>query len=122
VLVVSGHAPAAYAPLLATLPPAAATVVVLMGMAERGGIAACLDRAGWAGDTPAAIVSNASRPEQHVWHGTLGELAAGGGPDLDAGPGVIIIGEVVSLAGAADRAVFRSAEEKPWQSTTIPRR
>src|SRR5438132_767063 len=37
--VVSGHAESAYAPLLSTLPPGAATVVVLMGLANRADIA-----------------------------------------------------------------------------------
>src|SRR5690606_3561180 len=39
-LVVSGHAPEAWAPLLGAIPPGAATVVVLMGKRTRGDIAA----------------------------------------------------------------------------------
>src|SRR5207245_5443307 len=46
-LVVSGHAEAAFAPALGSLAPGAATVVVLMGISTRAGIAALLISRGW---------------------------------------------------------------------------
>ena len=46
-VVVSGHAEAAYSPVLGALPPDAVTVVILMGAVERSGIRRCLERAGW---------------------------------------------------------------------------
>jgi siroheme synthase len=57
-----------------------ATIVVLMGLAERRGIRTCLADAGWSPETPAAIVRSASQPDQRVWFGTLNSLDAGDGP------------------------------------------
>jgi uroporphyrin-III C-methyltransferase/precorrin-2 dehydrogenase/sirohydrochlorin ferrochelatase len=122
VVVVSGHSRAIYAGLLAALPPKSATIVVLMGMAERAWIAASLLGARWPTDTAVALVINASRPDQDVWRGTLGGLANGESPDVRDAPGVIIIGDVVSLADRADELrAGAGAEEKPWPFKTIPR-
>ncbi len=95
-LVVSGHAEAAYRPVLSALPPGSATVVVLMGLVNRSAIAALLLERGWSPATPAAVCLAASGPEQATWTGRLDELAS----DMDTGnsPGTIVIGEVVSLA------------------------
>src|SRR5207253_3412936 len=62
-LVVSGHAEAAYASVLGSLAPGAATVVVLMGLASRAEVAGALLRRGWDGATPAAVVLGASTPD-----------------------------------------------------------
>lgn len=96
-LVVSGHAPAAYAPALGSLTPGALTVVVLMGLASRGAIASLLIHRGWPARTPAAIVLGAAHAGAHTWTGTLGELAAAELPDTGA-PGTIVIGDVVTVA------------------------
>jgi siroheme synthase len=55
---------------------------------------------GWAETTPAAIVMNASQPDQRTWIGTLAGL--GDAPDIDEhqAPGVLVIGEVVALSAA----------------------
>ena len=104
-VVVSGHADSAWQPALDSLAPAAVTVVVLMGLAHRGAIAARLLGRGWSAQTPAAIVWAASRAEGSTWRGTLGELAVANleaeanTPEPDA-PGTIVIGAVVSLAEA----------------------
>ncbi len=45
-----------------------------MGAVERSGIRRCLERAGWNPGTPAAIITNASQPDQRVWIGTLATL------------------------------------------------
>jgi uroporphyrin-III C-methyltransferase/precorrin-2 dehydrogenase/sirohydrochlorin ferrochelatase len=95
-VVVSGHAEATYGPILTALPANVITVVVLMGLAERARIAQRLVDSGWRRETPAAIAINASHPNAQKWIGTLAslnELEA----DADAA-GVIVIGEVVSLA------------------------
>lgn len=119
-LVVSGHAPAAYAPVLAALPPGSVTIVVLMGMSARAAIADLLGRVGWAPETPAAIVTSASQPDQRAWIGTLSALAGldvGARPD----PGVIVIGDVVSLAAAPSLATtLMQQETSSWQPTRIP--
>jgi uroporphyrin-III C-methyltransferase/precorrin-2 dehydrogenase/sirohydrochlorin ferrochelatase len=121
-VVVSGHAPEGYAALLGALPPGSATIVVLMGVRERARVAACLMEAGWPAATPAAVVLGASRPTQRVWTGTLGTV---GPSDVRAGddPGVLVIGDVVSVSTDSAAAAARSftVEERSWQSTTIPR-
>src|SRR3954452_11417212 len=48
-VVVSGHAESAYRPVLGSVAPGSATLVVLMGLATRPAIAHALREAGWAG-------------------------------------------------------------------------
>jgi uroporphyrin-III C-methyltransferase / precorrin-2 dehydrogenase / sirohydrochlorin ferrochelatase len=100
-VVVSGHADEAWQPALDSLAPGAVTVVVLMGLAHRGAIAARLLERGWSAQTPAAIVWAASRAEGSTWRGTLSELAAAT-PSTESAeaPGTIVVGAVVSLAEA----------------------
>jgi uroporphyrin-III C-methyltransferase len=94
--VVSGHAASAFGPAIDSIAPKALTLVVLMGLATRGDVAARLVARGWPAATPAAIVQGASWADERRWIGTLGELAAADlAPEL---PGVIVIGDVVSLA------------------------
>jgi siroheme synthase len=94
-VVVSGHAEEAYAPVLASLAPGSATLVLLMGIATRAATAALLVARGWPKNTPAAILFSASRPDAFTWRGTLGGIA--GAPTTGA-PGVIVIGATVALA------------------------
>jgi uroporphyrin-III C-methyltransferase/precorrin-2 dehydrogenase/sirohydrochlorin ferrochelatase len=97
--VVSGHAEAAYAPILDGVAPGALTLVVLMGVKQRGQIAARLIARGWSATTPAALLFGASQPGSFTRHTTLSELVATGGDDIATElPGVLVIGEVVSLA------------------------
>jgi len=100
--VVSGHAEAAYAPILDSIAPSALTLVVLMGTAQRAQIAARLIARGWAAHTPAALLFGASQPggfTQLTTLAELGDLATTGGAELATElPGVLVIGEVVSLA------------------------
>ncbi|MGQ0732089.1 MAG: uroporphyrinogen-III C-methyltransferase [Acidobacteriota bacterium] len=94
VLVTTGHDPDRFARLVASVAPDAATIVVLMGTAQRADIARALVEAGWRSSMPAAIVWNASLPDQTVWAGTLNGLASA--DDLgDAG--TIVVGDVVAL-------------------------
>lgn len=94
-VVVSGHAEDAYGPVLRSLAPGAATLVILMGIATRSATAALLLARGWPADLPAAVLFSASRPDASVWRGTLGTLATA--PATEA-PGVIVIGRTVALA------------------------
>ena len=99
--VVSGHAPAAYADMLAALPTTGITLVVLMGFAARADIAARLLKRGLAPATPAALIMGATTPDQQLWTGRLDELAAAGTetPRMPTGaPVLIVVGDVVSLA------------------------
>jgi uroporphyrin-III C-methyltransferase len=112
-VVVSGHAESAYAPLLSSVAPGSATVVVLMGLANRAAIAALLLRSGWPGDTPAAIVLDASHPSATSWTGTLGTLSRCNVSDeRPESTGVLVVGEVVSLS-AAIAAVPRERRGAP---------
>jgi siroheme synthase len=94
--VVSGHAEAAYAPILDGIAPGSLTLVVLMGVRTRGAIASRLVARGWPASTPAAIVHGASHPGSITWVGDLATL--GNASFATELPGVLVIGEVVSLA------------------------
>ena len=59
-VVVSGHATAAYAPILSSLAPQSATVIVMMGLGSSAAIAALLIERGWTPSTPAAVVFGAA--------------------------------------------------------------
>jgi uroporphyrin-III C-methyltransferase len=108
VVIVSGHAPEAYEPLLSALPSHGATVVVLMGMTERAHIAELLLTCGWRLDTPAAIVTNASRRGERIWHDTLIALSTHSRDVVHPEPGVLIIGDVVRV-GAVIAAAMHAA-------------
>ena len=95
--VVSGHDERAFAASIGRLEPNGATVVVLMGLGRRAALASLLIDRGWARGTPAAIVANASLPQQHVWCGTLDDLALDAAMVDASGPATIVIGEVVAL-------------------------
>ena len=86
--------------------PDGVTLVVLMGLARAAALAGRLIDARLAAATPAAIIVDASTPEQQVWRGTLDDLAADRTSQVDRRPaaGTIVVGDVVALAGAASRA------------------
>ncbi|MFQ5718541.1 MAG: uroporphyrinogen-III C-methyltransferase [Acidobacteriota bacterium] len=98
-VVVSGHARAAYEPILAGLAPGRATIVVLMGRDRRGPLRDFLLLAGWPRSTPVAIVSGAASKQMFVSRGELHDLArlVLADPDLAA---TIVIGEVVTTLAA----------------------
>jgi uroporphyrin-III C-methyltransferase/precorrin-2 dehydrogenase/sirohydrochlorin ferrochelatase len=105
-VVVSGHAPVAYEPVLDSLAPRSATVVVMMGLGRRAQIAATLLARGWAPRTPAAIVWSAATPHAETWTGTLSALGTTARPEgLEDAPGVLVIGDAVSLAGVLGPSV-----------------
>jgi uroporphyrin-III C-methyltransferase len=95
--VVSGHAPAAYEPVLDSIRPETMTLVVLMGVGARRAIASALLARGWPPATPSAVVFAASRDDAETWTGTLASMARGGGPEETARPGTLVIGDVVRL-------------------------
>jgi uroporphyrin-III C-methyltransferase/precorrin-2 dehydrogenase/sirohydrochlorin ferrochelatase len=98
VLVVSGHAEAAWTPAVDSLAPKGTTLVVLMGVNTRAQIAGRLIARGWSGQTPTALLFAASTPDASTWIGTLGDLVAGAPLDLPESPGTLVVGDVVSLA------------------------
>jgi uroporphyrin-III C-methyltransferase len=98
-LVVSGHAESAFGPVLGSLEPGSATVVVLMGIANQLSIRHHMLARGWAPRTPAAILLGASRPGAEEWHGTLEALGSDGQQAAGDRPGILVIGAVAGLAG-----------------------
>ena len=110
--VIAGHAAASYEPVLDAIEPGAITLVFLMSVANQRGIAAALLARGWRASTPAALVFAASREDAETWTGTIASLAAGNGV-LDAErPGMIVVGDVVRIAGEISAsAIFRLTAE-----------
>ena len=94
-LVVSGHAEEAYGPVLRSLSPGSATLVILMGIATRASTSALLLARGWPADTPAAILFSASLPDASAWRGTLAGVASA---PRSGAPGIIVVGSTVALA------------------------
>jgi siroheme synthase len=110
-VVVSAVPEARFVSLVSALPPESATVVVLMGMAARELVCATLVGGGWSPSTPAAVVLGAHGPRQWSRSTTLDALASLPIPHDRADlPGMLVIGEVVSV-GEAIVAATRGANE-----------
>ena len=72
-------------------------VVVYMGLRHLNRIAAKLTEAGMSGDTPAAVIERATRPDQRVVDGTLETIAdRAKKADIQA-PAIIVVGECVRV-------------------------
>jgi len=99
-VVVSGHAEEAYRPVLESLAPGSATVVVMMGLGRIDRIAELLVDRGWPAMTPAAIVFGASTAASDVWTMTLRELQQGIDATESGKAGTVVVGEVVRLRAA----------------------
>jgi uroporphyrin-III C-methyltransferase / precorrin-2 dehydrogenase / sirohydrochlorin ferrochelatase len=92
-----------------SLPTADATLAIYMPGSDYGRVARDLFKAGWRGDTPCLVVSQASTPHQSIARMNLGLLAHA--TALPA-PALVIVGEVVTEAGIAiGRHVADSAAE-----------
>jgi uroporphyrin-III C-methyltransferase / precorrin-2 dehydrogenase / sirohydrochlorin ferrochelatase len=98
--VVSGHAEEIYGPILASLAPNSLTLVVLMGLSTRAGMAAFLLARGWRAATPVAVVLGASTADSYLWTGRLEELGGAPVPAESDAPGTLVIGDVVSVASS----------------------
>jgi uroporphyrin-III C-methyltransferase/precorrin-2 dehydrogenase/sirohydrochlorin ferrochelatase len=109
-VVVSGHAETAWAPLLDSLAPHSATLVVLMGLGSRAALAERLLARGWLPATPAAVLLGISTPSQQVWRGELQSLGVADWADQGQ-PGTLVIGDVVGLARAGARAENAAAAQ-----------
>jgi uroporphyrin-III C-methyltransferase/precorrin-2 dehydrogenase/sirohydrochlorin ferrochelatase len=101
-VVVSGHAEKAWAPVLESVAPHSATLVILMGLGSRAALALRLLERGWAPETPAAVLLGVSTPDEEQWRGTLAELGEATWTDRGQ-PGTLVIGDVVTLARAGAR-------------------
>jgi uroporphyrin-III C-methyltransferase/precorrin-2 dehydrogenase/sirohydrochlorin ferrochelatase len=126
--VIAGHAPETYGPIVDALPPGVSTLVVMMGLGNRTTIAARLLARGWSVQTPVAILLRAATSQPARWLGTLGALGAEtpspalvgpptsvASPEDEGGPGLIVIGDVVSLASVLQPATLPAAAiALPW--------
>ena len=75
------------------------TLVIYMGVSTAGTIAARLIEHGVEPARPAAVIENGTRADQKVVKGSLGTLDALVRRNAIAGPAVIVVGDVVKLAG-----------------------
>ena len=94
---VSGHAEAAFGPILDAAAPHSVTIVVLMGLAARQQIAARLMARGWRPRTCAAVVLAAGTRDMRTWSGRLDELGSAPIELTGRPPGTIVVGDVVGL-------------------------
>jgi uroporphyrin-III C-methyltransferase len=98
VTIATAHAADGSEPDYDALAATGGTLVLFMGLARLPALAAGLIAAGAPAETPAAVVSRGTLPEQEVVTGPLVEL-----PDLAAdlpGPALVVVGEVVGLAAS----------------------
>ena len=103
-VVVSGHAEAAYQPVLGSLTPGSATSSFLWDSETWTRFADYMLASGWNARTPTAVLRGASRPGSDQWHGTLDTLTADlHGIESDL-PGIIVVGAVAGLAGILSAA------------------
>lgn len=75
-----------------------ATLAIYMGKAAVQEVAARLVAHGLAGDTPIALVENASLPDERILLSRLDLMGLAGPALLDAGPAMILIGRAVGMA------------------------
>jgi uroporphyrin-III C-methyltransferase / precorrin-2 dehydrogenase / sirohydrochlorin ferrochelatase len=97
-LVVSGHDERAFTSAVGALQPNGVTVVILMGLARSAALACALVDRGWSRGTPAAVIADATRPQQHTWRGTLDELASERADFDPTCAGTIVVGGVVAVS------------------------
>jgi uroporphyrin-III C-methyltransferase / precorrin-2 dehydrogenase / sirohydrochlorin ferrochelatase len=114
-LTVSGHDEQSFDASVDGVPPAGVTLVVLMGLGRHAALARILIDRGWPRGTASAIVAGASRPDQTVWRGSLGELARGVETPHGEAPAVIVVGAVAALdvrAASAEVSATPVADSK----------
>jgi uroporphyrin-III C-methyltransferase/precorrin-2 dehydrogenase/sirohydrochlorin ferrochelatase len=100
--VISGHVPPGHADSLTDWSAVArlhGTLLLMMAVDNAGAIADALISGGMLADRPAAIVVDGGMASQRTEVGTLGELGALIEKRAVRPPAIIVIGEVVSVAG-----------------------
>ena len=81
------------------------TLVVYMGLANLGLIVDKLLGAGRGPDTPAAIIEHGTTPRQRNLVTTIGQLEATAAANEVSSPALLVIGDVVTLAGELNGAL-----------------
>ena len=84
-----------------SLADAEATLAIYMGKAAAGEVSRNLMAAGLRGDTPVALVENASLPSQSVLLTRLDLLGLSAKAALGDGPALILVGQALSAATEA---------------------
>ena len=111
---VSGHgAQGSRRPDWASLAGRGHTLAIYMGASEAASVRDLLLDAGSDPTTPVAIVENGSRPDQRVSSGRLSDLARLAAPHSqrsDAGPSLIIVGDVAAYAARQPERTFELAQ------------
>jgi uroporphyrin-III C-methyltransferase len=72
-------------------------IVIYMGLAVIGEIAAALIAGGLGASTPAAVISSATTPAERVLVGDLGSIAGRVAAERIGAPALIVVGEIVAL-------------------------
>jgi uroporphyrin-III C-methyltransferase len=72
-------------------------IVIYMPMANLPDIMSAFERGGMAPDTPAAIISAASTPEQRVLESSLGMLAADATTHGVTAPAIVVVGKIAGM-------------------------
>ena len=98
VTIATAHAADGSEPDYDALAATGGTLVLFMGLARLPALAAGLIAAGLPAETPAAVVSRGTLPDQEVVTASLSELPAVAA-DLP-GPALVVVGEVVALAAS----------------------
>lgn len=80
-----------------------ATLAIYMGKGSAGEISKGLISAGLAGDTPVALVENASLADERQFHTRLDLLPIAARSALGTGPAIVLIGAAVAEAGKSSR-------------------
>ena len=98
IAVVTGHSAPGQAVDWDRIATATDTLVVLMGLARLDDIVARLVAAGRDPETPAAVVSRGTLPDQQVVGSALGGIAEAAATAAVPGPALLVIGDVVRLS------------------------
>jgi uroporphyrin-III C-methyltransferase/precorrin-2 dehydrogenase/sirohydrochlorin ferrochelatase len=109
VTLVTGHArEGGEGPAWRELAQPGQTVVFYMGLTQLPTIVAGLTAAGAALDLPAAVIEQATLPEQRVIAGTLRDLAERVAAAQVRSPALLIVGEVVALRALTDNPLTQT--------------
>jgi uroporphyrin-III C-methyltransferase / precorrin-2 dehydrogenase / sirohydrochlorin ferrochelatase len=87
----------------AALGASSGTIVLLMAVERIGQVAETLMRHGRAGGTPVSVVQDGTLPTQHTLSATLGTVAEQAAAAGVRPPAVVVVGEVVDIAGQIGR-------------------
>lgn len=118
---VTGHARNGQLPSsldVAALAKPGQSVIVYMGGGTSQHLARALIEAGAGAGRPVVAVRSVSRPDQRLWRGSLGDLAASGAGTLVPGDGPILLG--FGEAFGVDRVIEPADIQDAFATDTMP--